>query len=72
MIEQRQKLTFLCSDSWFSQAQSHIIIMVKLSLYSMQGSTHKIPMNCDKFHVMYDDVMLCLQTEVNASVVATD
>ena len=38
----------------------------------MQGSTHKIPVNCDKFHVMYDDVMLCLQTEVNASVVATD
>ena len=45
-------------------------IIAKLSVYSIQKSICKIPINCRKFHAMSD--FFCLQAEVNASNIATD
>ena len=45
-------------------------IIAKLLVYSIQESICKIPINCGKFHATSD--FFCLQTEVNASNIATD
>ena len=49
----------------------HSYIIIKLLTYaSIPDSTHKILMDCGKFHVMHDVMLLCLQEEVNASDIA--
>ena len=42
------------------------IMIIKLSEYSIRDSTHKIPVDCCKFHIKHDVMILsCTGAEVN-------